>query len=116
MLGDRSSRGPARAPGAAPDGDGFVLRPRRPPRDPGRARSSRGDDATALALLAAALDAASPAAVFIDVPAQRSARSPTCSRARGFARQRPFVRMALGATPPPRSRAALFALAGPEFG
>ena len=34
----------------------------------------------------------------------------------GFARQRPFVRMSLGATEAPRLGTGMFVLAGPEFG
>jgi GNAT superfamily N-acetyltransferase len=68
----------------------------------------------ALALLHAAL-AAARGPVFLDVPTQWSALTAWLER-RGFRRQRPFVRMALGQAQtlavPPR----LFVLAGPEFG
>jgi GNAT superfamily N-acetyltransferase len=53
--------------------------------------------------------------VFIDVPVRAEAVAETLAQ-RGFVRQRPFVRMALGATPAQEPHATLFALAGPEFG
>ena len=72
------------------------------------------DEARALALLRAALAAVSGPA-FLDVPVHWTAIADGLDR-RGFRRQRPFVRMALGqaqtlAVPP-----HLFVLAGPEFG
>lgn len=69
---------------------------------------------SAIALLDRALAAAS-GAVFIDVPT----RVPSLVAAlaeRGFVRQRPFVRMALGETAALHANARAFALAGPEFG
>lgn len=72
------------------------------------------DGAAALALAAIALDAAA-GHVFIDVPAHQPALKQLLAR-RGFVRQRPFVRMALGATPALRASPRLFAVAGPEFG
>ena len=72
------------------------------------------DDDAAIALLDRAL-AAAPGAVFIDVPTQCS----TFARAldeRGFVRQRPFVRMALGETDVLAASRRVFAVAGPEFG
>ncbi|MDQ6627203.1 MAG: hypothetical protein M3Z29_01935 [Pseudomonadota bacterium] len=111
----------------AADGKGFVI-----------AREGRrawqigplvaADDAQAIALLdsavadlqtapagsaPASLDPA-PRAILIDVPTQRrSITGPLAQR--GFVSQRPFVRMALGAVPPPLD-ARSFALAGPEYG
>ncbi len=72
------------------------------------------DEATALALVAAALGKLS-SPVFIDVP-DRHARIGVWLRNLGFAPQRPLVRMAHG-----RSRAfddpdRLYAIAGPELG
>jgi GNAT superfamily N-acetyltransferase len=72
------------------------------------------DEATALALIAAAL-AKVPDPVFIDVP-DRHARIAAWLRATGFAPQRSLTRMARG-----RNRAfddldRLFAIAGPELG
>lgn len=53
--------------------------------------------------------------VFLDVPRDRRELS-AWLEAQGFARQRPFVRMALGAAHAAQLGAASFALAGPEFG
>jgi len=69
---------------------------------------------TALALLGHAL-ARTAGRVFVDVPARAEAVTEALAQ-RGFVRQRPFVRMALGATPARELHASLFALAGPEFG
>jgi len=69
---------------------------------------------SAIGLLDRAL-AAAAGAVFIDVPT----RGPEFAAAlveRGFARQRSFVRMALGDTPALHGSARAFAVAGPEFG
>jgi GNAT superfamily N-acetyltransferase len=52
--------------------------------------------------------------VFIDVP-ERAATTESLER-RGFVRQRPYVRMTLGAAPPAQPHDTLYALAGPEFG
>jgi GNAT superfamily N-acetyltransferase len=70
----------------------------------------------ALTLLGHAL-ARTAGRVFIDVPVRAAAVADTLTQ-RGFVRQRPFVRMALGAAPAPAAvpHATLFALAGPEFG
>ena len=72
------------------------------------------DETSALALLRAAL-AGSKGPVFLDVPTHWTTIAASLER-RGFRRQRPFVRMALGQAQtlavPPR----LFVLAGPEFG
>ena len=74
------------------------------------------DDAAALALAERAL-AAAAGPVFIDVAAHQPALQQSLA-ARGFVRQRPFIRMALAATPVPALVASprLFAVAGPEFG
>jgi hypothetical protein len=53
--------------------------------------------------------------VFIDVPVRAQAFADALAQ-RGFARQRPFVRMALEATPVLVASTGLFAVAGPEFG
>jgi GNAT superfamily N-acetyltransferase len=95
------------------DGSGFVMR------RAGRLATQVGplvaaDDEAALALLAAALGEVG-GRVFIDVPAHQPALQQALVR-RGFVRQRPFVRMALGATPALAANPCLFAVAGPEFG
>jgi GNAT superfamily N-acetyltransferase len=53
--------------------------------------------------------------VFVDVPVRAAAVAEALAQ-RGFVRQRPFVRMALGAAPASEPHATLFAVAGPEFG
>ena len=53
--------------------------------------------------------------IFLDLP--RAHREVAAWLAQqGFARQRPFVRMALGAAEPPSLGTGMFVLAGPEFG
>jgi GNAT superfamily N-acetyltransferase len=104
---------PATRAWLAPKGDGFALR------RAGRRAVQVGpivapDDDGALALLAAALDGIA-GRVFIDVPVQRTSIADALTR-RGFARQRPFVRMALGDVRAAAARERVFALAGPEFG
>ena len=72
------------------------------------------DENAALALLDRALGAAT-GTVFVDVPSHW----PTLAGAlagRGFVRQRPFVRMALGDTQALGASGRVFAVAGPEFG
>lgn len=73
-----------------------------------------GDERAALSLVDRALARVGAARVFIDVPVARVALTAHLQRA-GFARQRPFTRMAQGALPPPLG-ARQFAFAGPEFG
>lgn len=95
------------------DGRGFVIARQ------GRRATQIGplvaaDARQAIALLGAAL-AHSSGPVFVDVP-QRAAGLTEWLTRRGFARQRPFVRMALGETPALALHATSFALAGPEFG
>ena len=72
------------------------------------------DEAVALELLQIALDSTAGRA-FIDVPVHRTAVAAALTR-RGFVRQRPFVRMALGDARSAAARERVFALAGPEFG
>ena len=67
----------------------------------------------ALALLGHVL-ARTAGRVFVDVPMRAEVTGTLAQR--GFIRQRPFVRMALGATPAAQPHPSLFALAGPEFG
>jgi ribosomal protein S18 acetylase RimI-like enzyme len=69
---------------------------------------------SAIALLDRSLAAAS-GAVFIDVSTSAPSLAPALVD-RGFVRQRPFVRMALGDTPALHGSARAFAVAGPEFG
>ena len=72
------------------------------------------DDAVALELLGFAL-AGRAGRVFIDVPVHRTSIADALTR-RGFVRQRPFVRMALGDARAPAASERVFAVAGPEFG
>ena len=104
---------PATRAWLAPRRDGFALR------RAGRRAAQVGpivaeDDADALELLAAALDG-SAGRIFIDVPVHRASIADELAR-RGFVRQRPFVRMALGDVRASAARERVFALAGPEFG
>ena len=104
---------PATRAWLAPRGDGFALR------RAGRRAAQVGpivatDDLGALDLLAAALDGSAGRA-FIDVPVHRTSIADALTR-RGFVRQRPFVRMALGDPHAAAARERVFALAGPEFG
>ena len=102
----------------ADDGRGFVI-----------ARAGRravqigplvaGDAGQAAALLdvaiadATARDASQ--AIFLDLPRAHRPLAERIER-QGFARQRPFVRMALGASEAPRLGTGMVVLAGPEFG
>lgn len=72
------------------------------------------DRASALVLLDAALSGAS-GPVFLDVPERWTSLASWLVR-RGFTRQRPFVRMALGPASVSAANDRLFVLAGPEFG
>ena len=72
------------------------------------------DDAAGIALVATVL-ATTAGAVFIDVPVRRQALARALEQ-RGFVRQRPFVRMSLGATAATVDSERVFAVAGPEFG
>lgn len=95
------------------DGQGFVIVRQ------GRRAAQLGplvaaNAAQALSLLTAALAGLS-GRVFLDA----LSRWPVVTQwlqAHGFALQRPFVRMALGATPALHASERLFVLAGPEFG
>lgn len=71
-------------------------------------------EAEAITLLDAALEATT-GRVFIDVP-ERSTEIAAALQRRGFARQRPFTRMALGGGPVLILGERAHALAGPEFG
>lgn len=72
------------------------------------------DEKAAIALLGDAL-AGIDGAVFLDVPVRWTALAQRLTQW-GFVRQRPFVRMALGATAALRGSDQQFVLAGPEFG
>lgn len=72
------------------------------------------DDATALALLDAAL-AAVPGAVYVDL-ADRHLALLAALEARGFALQRPFTRMVHGTDVAPGEPERLVLMAGPELG
>jgi GNAT superfamily N-acetyltransferase len=104
---------PATRDWLAPRGDAFALR------RAGRRAAQVGpivaaDDAAALELLGFAL-AGIAGRVFIDVPVHRTSIADALTR-RGFVRQRPFVRMALGDARAAAARERVFVLAGPEFG
>jgi GNAT superfamily N-acetyltransferase len=75
------------------------------------------DLAEAAALLDTAIAAAQACgqAIFLDLARVHRPLAERLER-QGFARQRPFVRMSLGATEAPRLGAGMFVLAGPEFG
>lgn len=95
------------------DQSGFVIRRQ------GRRAAQIGplvarDEDTATALLGAALDL-SQGPVFLDLPDRWDGLAARL-RGRGFAVQRPFVRMALGERPMQAANDQLFVLAGPEFG
>jgi GNAT superfamily N-acetyltransferase len=77
-----------------------------------------GSESEAVELLAAAFVSAGASAgrdVFLDLPRARAALRGWLE-AQGFVRQRPFVRMSLGAAQPPTLGRTCFVLAGPEFG
>jgi GNAT superfamily N-acetyltransferase len=104
---------PATRAWLAPRGDAFALR------RAGRRAAQVGpivaaDDAAALELLGFAL-AGIAGRVFIDVPVHCTSIADALTR-RGFVRQRPFVRMALGDARAAAAPERVFALAGPEFG
>jgi GNAT superfamily N-acetyltransferase len=104
---------PATRAWLADDGSGFVVA-RAGPRATQVGPLVAGNEASAQALAASALDATA-GSVFIDVATHQPALQSELAR-RGFARQRPFVRMALEATPVLVASTGLFAVAGPEFG
>ncbi len=71
-----------------------------------------------IGLLSAALATAGAAQrerIFLDVPTNRREVTAWLEQ-HGYARQRPFVRMSLGAAHPPVLGESTFVLAGPEFG
>jgi GNAT superfamily N-acetyltransferase len=72
------------------------------------------DEQTGIALLGTALSNC-PGRVFLDVPERWTAVMQWLER-RGFARQRSFVRMALGPASTVQLSDRVFVLAGPEFG
>ena len=75
-------------------------------------------ESEAIDLLAAAFASARTAIgrdVFLDLPRGRPALQDWLE-SQGFMRQRPFVRMSLGAAEPPTLGQTCFVLAGPEFG
>jgi hypothetical protein len=112
LLRDLLARPTTRA-WLAPDASGFaVLRAGRRAHQLGPIVGA--DENAAIALLDRALAAAS-GPVFIDVPNQRPALAAALA-GRGFVRQRPFVRMALGEIPALAASGRVFAVAGPEFG
>jgi GNAT superfamily N-acetyltransferase len=73
-----------------------------------------GDESGALALIEAAV-AATAGPLMLDVPHAWSGTA-AWLKGRGFAIQRPFLRMALGREAPYGEPARLFAIAGPEYG
>jgi GNAT superfamily N-acetyltransferase len=95
------------------DGSGVALVRR------GRVASHMGpvvapNEHDALALIETAL-VATPGNIFLDVPDAWNGIAVWLDQ-RGFAVQRPFVRMALGRDAPCGDPARLFAIAGPEYG
>ncbi|MBL8571359.1 MAG: GNAT family N-acetyltransferase [Phreatobacter sp.] len=106
----------ARAPDVAlvlPERSGFVLA------RPGRAAVSIGplvaDDQDAAAALLDAAMAAAPGPILIDVPEGRPIIEDLLAK-RGFAKERPYLRMALGRREPFGDPERVFAIAGPELG
>jgi GNAT superfamily N-acetyltransferase len=95
------------------DGGGYALRRR------GRIASQVGpvvaaNPHDALALIDAAV-ASTPGPILLDVPDQWTGIA-AWLRSRGFAIQRPFLRMALGRDAAYGDPAHIFAIAGPEYG
>jgi len=101
----------------AEDGRGFVIaRAGRRATQVGPLVANDADQAAALldtAIASVAGDAGR--AIFLDLPCAHRPLADRLERL-GFARQRPFVRMSLGATEAPRLGTGMFVLAGPEFG
>jgi GNAT superfamily N-acetyltransferase len=112
LLQDMLAR-PGTAAWITRDGSAFAMA-----RDGHRATQlgpvAAADPAQAIALLGSALGNRT-GALFVDVPT-RWREVATWLEQRGFARQRPFARMALGAAAPFACGDRLFALTGPEFG
>ena len=110
VLADLAARP---APVAAAADDGYLLS------RTGRTATQLGplvasDGSTAVALLGAALDAVAGTAI-VDVPEQATAVAAHLA-GRGFARERPYIRMALGRDAIAGSPALVHAIAGPELG
>jgi GNAT superfamily N-acetyltransferase len=77
--------------------------------------ASPSSAASSASAASAASTASTAHAVFLDLPRAHREVAAWLER-QGFVRQRPFVRMALAASEPPRLGAAMVVLAGPEFG
>ena len=112
LLEDFLSRDLSRA-WLARDGSGFVITRQ------GRRATQIGplvaaDETSALSLLNAALGS-TRGRVFLDLPDHWTLLAKLLGQ-RGFARQRPFARMALGPASVACPNQRLFLLAGPEFG
>jgi len=115
LLADFLARADTRAWRSA-DGRGFVVS------RAGRRATQVGplvaaEPAQAAALLDTAIAAAAPSGrpIFLDLPRAHRFLAERLER-QGFARQRSFVRMSLGANEAPRLGTGMFVLAGPEFG
>jgi GNAT superfamily N-acetyltransferase len=112
ILADLARR-PAPVAALAPGGDGYLLS------RAGRTATQIGplvarDAATAVALLERGLDALAGTAL-LDVPDQATAVAAHLA-GRGFAIERPYVRMALGRDAIAGTPALVHAIAGPELG
>jgi GNAT superfamily N-acetyltransferase len=112
VLADLCGR-PAPVAALAADGDGYLLS------RAGRTASQLGplvarDATTAVALLAGGLDAVA-GTVVVDVPEHATAVAAHLA-GRGFAPERPFVRLALGRDAIAGTPALVHAIAGPELG
>ena len=112
VLADLSAR-PAPVAALAAGGDGYLLS------RAGRTATQLGplvarDATTAVALLAEGLDAVA-GTVVVDVPEQATAVTAHLV-SRGFAPERPFVRLALGRDAIAGTPALVHAIAGPELG
>jgi hypothetical protein len=112
VLADLADR-PAPVAALATDGGGYLLS------RAGRTATQLGplvarDAATAVALLGRGLDAA-VGTVVVDVPERATAVAEHLA-GRGFAPERPYVRMALGSDEIGGSPALVHAIAGPELG
>ena len=112
LLQDMLAR-PGTAAWLARDGSGFAM-VRAGHRAAQLGPLAAADPAQAIALLGNALRART-GALFLDVPLRWRELAAWLEQ-RGFARQRPFARMALGAAAPFACGDRQFALVGPEFG
>ena len=96
--------------------DGFVIaRAGRRAMQIGPLVAEDPDEAIVLLATAFASARANVDRIFLDLPRDRPELA-AWLEAQGFTRQRPFVRMSLGAAHPPKLGAKSFVLAGPEFG